>query len=67
MYISTYIFGIRIEILWNIISGGDGPYEECVAPMVDMITFNYKPLNIKETKSPEELFMDAYTEEVFDL
>ena len=34
--------------------------------MLDMCTYEYKLLSLKGNVPPEELFMDAYVEEVFE-
>ena len=36
-----------LSFLKNIIIGGEGPYEACSAPMVDLINYDFKPLTEK--------------------
>ena len=48
-----------------IIAGGNGIFEGCTTPIVYMIPYGYKSLNIKYHIKPEESFMDAYVEEFY--
>ena len=48
-----------------IIAGGNRIFEGCTTPIVYMITYDYKSLNIKYHIKPEESFMDAYVEEFY--
>ena len=36
-----------------VITVGDGPYEGCTAPMIEMSACNYKPLNLTDHVTPE--------------
>ena len=42
------------------------PLKGLTSPMVDMGTFQFKDLNAGKI-TPEELFMDAYVEEIYGL
>ena len=44
------------------ILGGDGPFKGWSAPIVDVSTYDFKPLTDNKVK-PEEFFINAYVDE----
>ena len=56
--------GIDLKFSENIIIGGDGSYEGCSEPMVDVINYGFKSLTDKLFK-PEELFINSYINKCF--
>ena len=57
--------GLDLKFYENIILGGDGPYKGCSAPMVDVSTYDFKPLTENKVK-PEESFINVYIDECLD-
>ena len=53
--------GLDIKVSENIFIIGEGPYEGCSAPMVDVINYDLKPLTAKIVKQ-EKSFINAYVE-----
>ena len=51
--------GLDFKFSENIIIGGDGPYQGCSAPMVDLSNYEVKSLTDKMVK-PEESFANSY-------
>ena len=51
--------GLDFKFSDNIIIGGDGPYQGCSAPMVDLSNYEVKSLTDKIVK-PEESFANSY-------
>ena len=49
---------LDLKISINVIVAGEIPYEGCMNDMVDMITYDYGSLNLKNNVKPEELFID---------
>ena len=45
----------------NIAVGGEGPYEGCLAPMVDISNYDFKSLTYKIVK-PEQSFINLYVD-----
>ena len=45
--------GMDIRFSENIFIGGEGPYEECSAPMFDLSNYDSKPLTEKIVQSKE--------------
>ena len=56
--------GMNLKFSENIIIGGDGPYEGCSLPMVDLKNYEFKSLTDKLFK-PEELFINLYIKKCF--
>ena len=54
--------GLDFRISEHATAGGDRSYEGFMAPMVNMSTYKYEPLNPKDYINPVEQFMDAYVE-----
>ena len=54
--------GLDIKVYDNVISGGEGPYEGCYAPMVDISNYNFNIITDKTVK-PEESFINLYANE----
>ena len=38
----------------HVITGGDDPYEGHTAPMIDIVTYRFEPLNLKDQVNPEK-------------
>ena len=57
--------GLNIKFSKHIINSDDGPLIGDMAPMVDLAAYTFKYLNAGGIK-PEELFTDAYAEEVYE-
>ena len=47
-------FVLSLKLSESIIAGGDRPYEVCTPPMVNIGTYEYKPLNVKDRIKIEE-------------
>ena len=58
--------GLCLKISEQVIAGSGIPYEGCMSPMVDLNTYDYKYSHLKNQIKPEKMYMDAYTEEVFN-
>ena len=54
--------GLYLKFPENIIIGGEGPYEECLASIVEVINYKFKYLTYKIVK-PEESFINLYVNE----
>ena len=50
LLVREIIIDLRLDLKCSkhVISGGDGPHEGCVDTMVDMITYDYEELNLKD-------------------
>ena len=57
--------GLDLKFSENIILGGDVPFKGCSAPMVDIRTYDFKPLTDNKVK-PEELSIIAYVNECLE-
>ena len=57
--------GLDIKFSENIILGGDGTLKGCSAPIVDISTYDFKPLTDNKVK-PEESFINAYVNECLE-
>ena len=57
--------GLYLFFSENIIIGGEGPYEGCSAPMVDLSKHNFKYLTENIVK-PEEYFINLYIYECLE-
>ena len=57
--------GLDLKFSENVIIGGEGPYEGCSAPMVDVKKYNFKSITDKTVK-PEESFLNLYVNECFE-
>ena len=57
--------GLDLKFSQSIIIGGEGPYEGCLAPMVDIINYNITFVKDKTVK-PEESFINTYVDEKFE-
>ena len=54
--------GLNIKLSDHVIEADDGPFKGSTTSIVDMGTYEFKDLNTEKI-TPEELFMNAYTEE----
>ena len=50
--------GLDLKLYENIILGGDGTFKGCSVPMLDVSTYDFKPLTKNKVK-PEESFINA--------
>ena len=57
--------GLDLKFSENIIIGGEGPYEGCFKPMVDVINYDFTSMKDKTVK-PEESFINTYVDEKFE-
>ena len=57
-------FGMNLKLSEHVIKADDGTLKGSTAPMVDLVKYQFKDLNIEEI-TPEELFMNAYMEEIY--
>ena len=53
--------GMDLNFSDNVISGGEGPFEGCSAPMVDVSNYNFNIITDK-TVNPEESFINLYVD-----
>ena len=63
-YILTALW-LNIELSDHAVESYDGPLKGSTAPMVDLVTCEFKFL-ITGNISPEELFTNAYSEEIHE-
>ena len=56
---------LNLRLSDHVIKSDDGPFKGSTAPMVDLGAYEFKYLNTGGN-TPEELFINAYTEEVYD-
>ena len=56
--------GLYSEFHKHIIMGGDGPFEGCMVPMVELGMYDFNHLDIYAIV-PEEYFTDSYVGELF--
>ena len=45
-----YALGLDIKFSYNVIIGGEGPYESFLSPMVDVRSYNFTPITDKTVK-----------------
>ena len=45
---------LYLKSSWHVIAEGDVPHEGCADPMVDMSTYDYESLNLRDRVKPEE-------------
>ena len=64
MKISIIIIRIKFKSSDHVIEDDDGTFKGSTTPMVDLGMYKFKKLN-KRKIIPEELFTNAYTEEVY--
>ena len=57
--------GLYLFIFNCVIKGGDGTFENCTAPMVDLGNYEFKNLDTGKL-SPEEYFTNSHVEELFE-
>ena len=55
--------GLDLKFSEDIIMGGEGPYEECSEPIVDLSNYEFKPLT-ENTVKLEESFIKLYVDEL---
>ena len=58
---------LRLDIKFSeeIIFRGDGPFKGCSAPMIDVSTYEFKPLTENKVK-PEESFINVYAKKILE-
>ena len=54
-------FGLHLQFSQHAIKGGDRPSKGSTAPMIDLVTYEFKDL------IQEVIFINEYTEKVFEL
>ena len=52
------VLGLDLKFSENVTHGGEGPYEGCSAPMVDVNNYNFN-ITTAKTVIPEESFINA--------
>ena len=55
----------NLEFYEHVIEADDGNFNGSTAPMVDLVAYIFKDLNTGKI-TPEELFTNAYVEEVYE-
>ena len=56
---------LNLKLSEHVIKADDGPLKGPISPMIYLCTYQFKDLNTVKI-IPEELFMNAYVEEVFE-
>ena len=54
--------GLDLKFSDNVIIGGEGPYEGCLVPMVDLSNYDLKYITVKT----EEYFINLYVKECLE-
>ena len=57
--------GLNFKFSRNVIIGGEGPHEGCLAPMVDVSNYDFMSITDKIVKT-EESFINSYVNESFE-
>ena len=57
--------GLDLKFSEDIIMGGDGTYEGCSTPMIDVSNYDFKPL-IEKIVEPEKSFINLYVEKCLE-
>ena len=57
--------GLDLKFSGNVICGGEGPYEGCSAPIVDVNSYIFN-IAMSKTVKPEESFINTYVNECFE-
>ena len=57
--------GLDLKIHYRVIVGGNGPYEQFLAPMVDVSNYDYAPQTDKNVKL-DESFPNLYAADCFE-
>ena len=57
--------GLDIKMSENVITGGEGPYEGCLSPMIEVSNYDFKYISDKTVK-PEEYFVNSYVKECLE-
>ena len=57
--------GLDLKFFESIIIGREGPYEGCLASMVDVINYKFTSMRDKTVK-PEESFIITYADKSFE-
>ena len=57
--------GLDLKYSENLIIGGAGPYELCLAPMADLSNYGFKSLAENIVK-PEQSFIDSYVDKFLE-
>ena len=63
-YVLTEL-GLNIKLSDNVIEADDGTFKGITIIIFDLGTYDFKKLNTEKI-TPEESFIDAYTEEVYE-
>ena len=57
--------GLDLKFSENVIIGGEGPYEGCSSPMVDISNYGFKSITDRTVK-PEESFVNLYADKCLE-